>query len=50
MNREGIADPILLDIEDGGGVFPDSNTFIERVRPKHRDRKAMILSIVPCAL
>ena len=39
VNREMVADLILVDIENGSGVFPDSNTFVERVRPKHRDGK-----------
>ena len=38
-NRKMIADLILNDIENGGGVFPGSNAFIERVQPKHRDGK-----------
>ena len=38
-NRKMIADLILSDIENGGGVFPGSNAFTERVQPKHRDGK-----------
>jgi len=38
-NRKMVADLILIDIENGGSVFPESNAFIERVQPKHRDGK-----------
>ena len=31
MNREMVVDMILRDKERGGGVFPEGNTFIERV-------------------
>lgn len=36
-NRKMVADLILSEIENGGGVFPGSNAFIERVQPKRRD-------------
>lgn len=38
-NRMMVAELISSDIESGGGVFPGSNAFIERVQPKHRDGK-----------
>ncbi len=42
-NWEMVADLILMDIESGGGVFPESNAFIERMRPKHGEGERKVI-------